>query len=174
MRDSSNKWFPITDKSIENIQDIDSFSSKELNQKVTEKCKEILSDLKNDEVGTEETVSIRISSLESEKQKGEQGTGGVKFIEMDSPYVAIHNHPSNETFSIRDLEVLWSERLCQSIVVVGNKGNIFVMNKNNSYDALGFFQHIMSEKLGLTKHKSRKDFMKEAEKYGLEYYEKTN
>ncbi len=48
------------------------------------------------------------------------------------------------------------------------------MEKTESYDALGFFQHIVSEKLGFTKYKSKLDFLKGAEKHGLKYHERTN
>ena len=128
----------------------------------------------NDELGTEATVSINLKNLTHEFRKGEKGEGGVKFIHMDSPYISIHNHPSGETFSVRDLEILHSDSNCNALLVVGNNGKIYIMQKQDTFDSTGFFEYIMKKKYGFSKYHTEYDFMKGAEKYGVKYYERTN
>lgn len=174
LKDASAEWIPITIQSINSIPNISEFKSIQLNELVrTESCN-LLRNLINDELGTEATVSINLKNLTHEFRKGEKGEGGVKFIHMDSPYISIHNHPSGETFSVRDLEILHSDSNCNALLVVGNNGKIYIMQKQDTFDSTGFFEYIMKKKYGFSKYHTEYDFMKGAEKYGVKYYERTN
>ena len=165
--DSSSKRIRITQKAIDSVPDVAAFSSDELNQLVTDKCREILADLKSDAVGTEETVSIKIISLESEKRKGGQGEGVVKGISFDEPYISIHNHPSGESFSGRDIDKFAYDKNHKAMCVVGNNGKIYVLQKQSAYNWVEFA--IKTFELQ-NKDNYAEKVLKGAEKYGFEYY----
>ena len=169
MKDSSDNLIKITQKNIDSIPECTAFSSKALNQKVTEKCKEILSDLKNDEVGTEETVSIKLSSLESEKQKGESGEGAVKVISFDEPFVSIHNHPSGETFSGRDIDKFAYDNNHVAMCVIGNNGKMYVLQKKSDYNWTKFAMESFDIQY---KEDYAEKVLNGAENYGFEYHKK--
>ena len=169
--DSSSKRIRITQKAIDSVPDVSAFSSDELNKLVTDKCREILTDLKSDAVGTEETVSIKLSSLESEKRKGGQGDGVVEGIVFDEPYITIHNHPSCKTFSGRDIDLFAYDSQLKAICIVGNDGRVFILHKTTEFNWT---------KYGIETFfiQGKKDYaesiLKEADKYGFKYYQKAN
>ena len=167
MKDSSDNLIKITQENIEAVPECTVFSSKELNQKVTEKCKEILSDLENDEIGTEETVSIKLSSLKSKKLKGEPGEGAVKVICFDEPFVSIHNHPSGETFSGRDIDKFAYDNNHSAMCVVGNNGKMYVLQKKPDYNWISFAMKSVDIQY---KEDYAEKVLNGAENYGFEYY----
>lgn len=167
--DSSSKRIRITQKAIDSVPDVTAFSSDELNQLVTDKCREILADLKSDAVGTEETVSIKISSLESEKRKGGQGDGVVKGISFDEPYVAIHNHPSGKTISQKDVRKYIKDDSCVGLVVVGNQGTVYTMTKSQDYNVINALVYFLSNR-GKVNDRALWEGLKE---YGIRYEEKS-
>lgn len=174
LRDNSTEWIQITTQSINSVPTISEFSTVQLNELVRKESCNLLRNLMNDELGTEATVSINLKDLTYKFRKGEKGEGGVKFIHIDAPYISIHNHPSGETFSVRDLEILHSDSKCKTLIVVGNNGKVYIMQKQDAFDSTGFFEHIMRKKYGFSKYNNEYDFMKGAEKYGVKYYERTN
>lgn len=166
-KDSSSNQVKITKRSIDSVSDITTFSSEELNRTVTEKCREVLNDLKNDAVGTEETVSIKVSSLKSEKRKGGQGEGTVQGIEFDEPYISIHNHPSGETFSGRDIDKFAYSTNHIAMCVVGNNGKVYILQKNTDFDWVSFAINSFDIQ---SKADYAENVLKGAEKYGFKYY----
>lgn len=167
--DSSGKRIRITQKAIDSVPDVTAFSSDELNQLVTDKCREILTDLKSDAVGTEETVSIKISSLESQKRKGGQGEGVVKGISFDEPYVSIHNHPSGKTISQKDVRKYIKDDSCIGLVVVGNQGSVYTMSKSKDYNMINALGYFLSNR-GKADDRALWKGLKE---YGIRYEEKS-
>ena len=92
--DSSGGFLPITQRAIDNIPKIDVFDDPKVNTTVHNVCREILTDLKKDKIGTEESISFDLKLTKRRKIKGEQGEGGVKISKLDTPYISVHNHPS--------------------------------------------------------------------------------
>ena len=172
--DSSGGFLPITQRAIDNIPKIDVFDDPKVNTTVHNVCREILTDLKKDKIGTEESISFDLKLTKRRKIKGEQGEGGVKISKLDTPYISVHNHPSGKTFSVKDLVGFHDDKNCRGIVVVGNNGKIFAMKKTSAFQSTGFFEYCMKRQYGFSSFKSEKDFMKGAEKYGIKYYERTN
>ena len=172
--DSSGGFLPITQSAIDNIPKIDVFDDPKVNTTVHNVCREILTDLKKDKIGTEESISFDLKLTKRRKIKGAQGEGGVKISKLDTPYISVHNHPSGKTFSVKDLVGFHDDKNCRGIVVVGNNGKIFAMKKTSAFQSTGFFEYCMKRQYGFFSFKSEKDFMKGAEKYGVKYYERTN
>ena len=125
--------------------------------------------MKNDKVGTEETVSIKLSSLESEKQKGELGEGAVKVISFDEPFVSIHNHPSGETFSGRDIDKFAYDDNHVAMCVIGNNGKMYVLQKKPDY---GWTKFAMESFDIQYKADYAEKVLNGAENYGFEYHKK--
>lgn len=172
LRDDGEFWHPITNQSIQSIPQITAFSSVEINATVQTQCKVLLSYLIQDDIGTEGTVSIRLRDLKSEKAKGMNGEGGVLPIRLNEPYISIHNHPSDETFSAKDLRLLCTSSHCKAIIAVGNSGkNVYIIKKTESFDSDGLFVYIADKVEGKITFDTQSEFLKGAEKYGIQYYE---
>jgi len=173
--DNSQNWYAITPDSIQSVPRFTEFSSPETNEAVYNGCVEVLTDMANQPIGTEEAVSLRISDLASEKNVGEPGEGSVEPPDMDEPYIAIHNHPSNETFSFNDVDVLGRRPNCMGIVVIGNDGHsAYSLIKDDSFDKDGFATYRALRFTGLLTFDSEDDFLKGAEAYGIRYTARTD
>ena len=168
-------WFPITEKSLQSIPNIDVFASERINKAVQKHCREILFDLKQDKIGTEETISMLLSDLTSKKHKGDQGGGAVRPIMLSNPYLAFHNHPSNTTMTAEDVRWMAIDSNCKAVIVIGNNGSsMFIAKQTDSFDRFGFFYYVKDKINGKTIFKSQTDFLKGAEQYGIKYFEFTN
>jgi len=77
--------------------------------------------LKGVELGTSHNVSI---SSFSKIIKG-----------IDSKYLIIHNHPSNLPFSPRDFSTFFSIHNIVILIVIGNRGSIYILEKTKPYNA---------------------------------------
>lgn len=170
LTDSDDFWHPITEQSIQSVPQVSAFSD-DLNTAVQDRCRELLSSLIEDEIGTEGTVSIRLHDLTAEIAKGASGEGGVKPIHLSEPYVSIHNHPSDETFSALDLRLLCIDDQCSAIIVVGNSGeNIFVLQKTDTFDPDGMMRYIRDRIDGAISDATLEGFVKGSEEYGTKYH----
>ena len=138
--DVNENLISITHDTIDSIPMINQFSTLELNQKVQNLCRELLHDLINAEVGTEESIGVSIDSDSTIKKLGETGAGGVEIPKMETPYVTIHNHPSGKTFSVKDFDEFAYDDKIKAVVVVGNNGKIYSMIKNEDFSPTGFFE----------------------------------
>lgn len=92
----------------------------------------------------------------------------------NEPFISIHNHPSGETISFGDIAIFQEQRQCKVMYVVGNNGNCYALIKTPKYNDMGFFELIMKRKLGFSSYSSEKEFLKECEKYGIKYIERTH
>lgn len=168
-KDSDSKQLKITKNAINSVPSVSAFESDELNKTVTDKCREILTDLQHDTVGTEETISINVETLKSKKQKGEAGAGTVEAIVLDEPYVSIHNHPSGKTFSQRDVKKFINDDKNTGLVVVGNQGSVYTMIKTSDFNFVGALRHIISNGGKM----DEKKIWEGMSKYGIRYEEKS-
>jgi len=180
--DSNVGLYPITRESIESVPQFTEFASPEINEAVHKACVEILEYLVNDQIGTEGTISLPISKvveynagklvMKDLKDKGESGDGGVRIIDLNEPYIAIHNHPSGATFSIKDLDCFGRLSNCKGIVVIGNNGkSTYSLIKNANYDSYGFSWLRAMKAVGL---KTESVFFEEVTDYGVYYTTRTN
>lgn len=182
LTDSSRNWHRITQESIDSVPRFDEFDSPEANEAVRKACIEILGDLISDNPRREETISLPVSKLDDYlhnrlnmddiKKKGGTGDGNgkVKIIDLREPYIAIHNHPSNETFSFNDVDKLGEYPNCMGIVVIGNNGQCaYSLTKTDSYDYIGFIKYRLGVDQSRIQYRAKDKNLEELKVYGLKY-----
>lgn len=170
LSDSDDYWHPITENAIQSVPRVSAFSD-DLNAVVQKQCRELLSSLIEDDIGTEGTVSISLQDFTTETAKGVSGEGGVKPIRLNKPYISIHNHPSDDTFSALDLRLLCIDEQCKAIIVVGNSGKtVFVLQKTESFDPDGMLRHIRARIDRGNPDETLEEFVKGCERYGTKYH----
>lgn len=89
---------------------------------------------------------------------------------LDTGYdnlIIIHNHPSNTIFSDRDINNFCKTQAVNTMIVVGNKGTIYVLQKLEEFDRDKLLR-IYSVKSIMNKHKSKRS---EILQYTLESYQ---
>ena len=91
----------------------------------------------------------------------------MKGISFDEPYISIHNHPSGETFSGRDIDKFAYDKNHSAMCVVGNNGKLFILRKTEKFNWVEFG-------LKTIDFQDSADYaqtvLKGADNYGLEYY----
>ena len=168
--DNSGKPIQITDEAITKVSKLNVFSD-ETNERIQEESKHILEIAKDLPLNTEVGYSLPLDLSNGKTQIGEPGEGAVAIPKLDVLYISIHNHPSNESFSIRDLDNFANDKNCIAMFVVGNNGKLFAMKKDDSIDNTGFFEYIMRRQFGFLPDVPEEEFLKGAVKYGYKYYE---
>lgn len=175
--DSSEEHITITEETINAVPKSDIFEDDEMNQRVHDMCKALLTECIDDPPFTERAYSIALSDLrngeaEPVKTKGEDGEGTVNIPSLDEPYISIHNHPSGETFSTIDIERFFNNKNAVIVVVVGNNGNVYTMSKDGSKaNTTSAYPYLKAYSMGYIKAESDADFYKGLMKYGIEYKE---
>lgn len=174
IKDSKDVFLPVTNNSYKLVSLLNVFND-ERDEKIVSSMKRVLDNVKNKEIGTESLAlfSLKDISLIDETISG-SADGSVKKINHNEPFISIHNHPSGETISFGDIAIFQEQRQCKVMYVVGNNGNCYALIKTPKYDDMGFFELIMKRKLGFSSYSSEKEFLKECEKYGIKYIERTH
>lgn len=149
------------------------FSDERINERVLHSAKTVLSEAMEHALGTEVGIIVPLNNNGDPSKPiiGAEGAHTVTIPKCTEPSITIHNHPSGETFSIRDLEKFHSDSYCFAMVVIGNNGNIFTLRKQETYRSVDFFEYLYHWKYGDLTNLSYSDFLKGAEKYGVKYYE---
>ena len=170
MVDGRGNWQAITPESMQAVPRFSEFETVGANEAVHKACVDVLKDMEHRPLGTEEAISVRLSDLSTEKTEGEPGEGTVVPIDLNEPYLAVHNHPSNETFSFADIDAFGMRANCVGIVAIGNNGaNAFTLLKSGDYDLLGFALFRAKVDKGYISFKSEDAFLKGLEAYGIHY-----
>lgn len=168
--DGNGEPILITDEAIASVPKLNVFSD-ETNERIQKESRHILETAKDLPLNSEVGYSLPLDLSNGKKKIGEPGEGTVAIPKLDVPYISIHNHPSGESFSVKDLDFFANDKHCKAIVVVGNNGKLFTMKKDDNVDNTGFFEYIMRRQFGFLPDLSEKEFLKGAEKYGYKYYE---
>lgn len=174
IRDSNNDFLPITEQSISRIGLLNVFND-ERDSKVAEAMRTMLNSVINKEPGTETTSIFSLDDMSLiNTLTSESADGSVQPLNHDKPFVSIHNHPSGETFSLRDIYVFQTQNNCKSMYVVGNNGNVYLLTKTPNYDSMGLYESIMKVRLGFSEYSNEEDFIKECEQHGIKYFKRTD
>lgn len=174
IKDSKDIFFPVTNKSYELVSLLNVFND-ERDEKVISSMKRVLDNVKNKEIGTESLALFSLNDISLiDETISNSADGSVKKINHNEPFISIHNHPSGETISFGDIAIFQEQRQCKVMYVVGNNGNCYALIKTPKYNDMGFFELIMKRKLGFSSYSSEKEFLKECEKYGIKYIERTH
>lgn len=81
-------------------------------------------------VGTENYVRYNISG---------------ELEEGNSSLILIHNHPSNHIFSDRDIFNFFKTKAVNTLIVVGNRGNIYFLQKLQKFDEYKMIEYYSKE-----------------------------
>ena len=165
-RDSGNGLLPP----IEKVPSLQYFSDDKLNQSITKAAQEIMDILQARPLGTEAAKVIHYNKPYTSKPMivGENGEMAVKIPQCKVPSVSIHNHPSGEHFSGRDIDRFVGDANQKVMCVIGNNGKWYVLEKASDFDYLKFAHDVLT----FSKADDYADLILQgAEKYGFRYYE---
>lgn len=147
INDSNSNYYTITDKAINSVPlvKVDGFTD-EQNYLLQEAHKQLLQKAKTEKLGVEMSAVYDMDMKQIGKTRTEHNVGRVGIDNPSEPYIGIHNHGSDETFSISDIEGFIRRNNMRMLTVVGSKGSIYILKKSDKCDIIVFFDHLSSEK----------------------------
>ena len=147
INDSNSNYYTITDKAINSVPlvKVDGFTD-EQNYLLQEAHKQLLQKAKTEKLGVEMSAVYDMNMKQIGKTRTEHNVGRVGIDNPSEPYIGIHNHGSDETFSISDIEGFIRRNNMRMLTVVGSKGSIYILKKSDKCNIIGFFDHLSSEK----------------------------
>lgn len=168
---------PVTMKSIERVK---ALPSSILDTAGQEKLQQAHKDLLQEVMSRGGTVEVaRCYDLNMEPLSdyvSQDDAGRVKIPDFDTPYIAIHNHPSGLTFSPNDVLKLAKRDNMIGLTAVGNGGQTYVLEKTSDIDTSALYKEIIRiEKQILTTPKDldkvniMRAFLKRVKEYGINY-----
>nr|DAX86300.1 MAG TPA: protein of unknown function DUF2466 [Caudoviricetes sp.] len=103
--------------------------------------------------------------------------GRVKIPDFDTPYIAIHNHPSGLTFSPSDVYRIADREYMMMLTDVGNDGSVYSVEKKSDINA-ALIKNAASkaaDDIGEEKSDTKAlslavSLIKKCGEYGIEYY----
>lgn len=170
LRDSISNIFPDP---VDKAPQLDYFDANGLNEQVKNAADLILENVKNHMLGTEFAyiISNEPPYTLSEPIVGEEGAMIIRIPRSESPSVTLHNHPSGETFSSKDIDRFVIDENARAMCVIGNNGNWYILEKNQNFSWYDF----QIETLNISDNDNFTELiLQEAEKYGFTYYQKIN
>ena len=169
---------PVTIKSIERVKVLPSRVLDEAGQiKLQQAHKDLLREVMNRggivEVARCYDMNIEpLSDYVSQDKKGR-----VKIPDFDTPYIAIHNHPSGLTFSPSDIYRIADREHMIMLTDVGNDGSIYSIEKKSNVNAalIKNAASKASDDIGEEKSDTKAlslavSLIKKCGEYGIEYY----
>lgn len=169
LKDSGDIIFPnIVDKAPK----LTYFEDNNLNTQIENTANSILEMAKNYKIGTEFAYVINAEPPYTIGQHiiGEEGSMSVKIPRCSDISITLHNHPSGETFSARDIDRFVIDEKAKAMCVIGNNGNWYILEKTDLFDWFTY-------QIGVLEISKKDNFaqiiLEGAEKYGFKYYKKT-
>ena len=147
INDSNSNYYTITDKAINSVPlvKVDGFTD-EQNYLLQEAHKQLLQKAKTEKLGVEMSAVYDMDMKQIGKTRTEHNVGRVGIDNPSEPYIGIHNHGSDETFSISDIEGFIRRNNMRMLTVVGNKGSLYIIQKSDNYDEIGFSSYLVKQK----------------------------
>jgi hypothetical protein len=178
LKSASVSYIPVTQSAIDNVPVIQpSGWSTEQAETLQAAHKELLRCAQNVPLGDEVGAALRMDGTEIQKITGQSGS--VSIPDYDAEYIAIHTHPDGLTFSGADIELFIMRDQLQILTAVGNDGSVYAIQKMENYAAADLvkaymeieneYPHMMDDPISYAL--SMASFLKEAEKYGIRYFE---
>lgn len=150
LKSDISNGFKVTRATIDSIPAIDLPGySAEVSKRIHEECKALLEIVMHEPVGTEAGIICDVNGIRRWSEIGPKGKGKISVPTVPYDHVFIHNHPSGEIFSHKDIEnfILKSEQ--NAIIALGNNGSIFAAVKTADYDGFVAFERFTSVQLTL-------------------------
>lgn len=141
--------------------------------------KQLLAQVSKKPLGTEaaECYTLDMQRL-SYISYGFPGGQRVKVPDFDQPYVVVHNHPNDATFSFGDIRQMLERENLRLMTVVGNNGAVYGLEKGTAFDleAAGSMLRSVKEQYPRWVEDPEehllavKEFLKGVESFGLHYF----
>lgn len=176
LSEANSEFLSVTDDSIQSVPCTKSaLLSSEANEELRESHRQLLRSVQDKPVGTE---AAEICNMDGKCLKIQMGTvGKVSVPTSDKPFIAVHNHPSGETFSLQDISFFAVDDQMKILTAVGNNGTVHLIEKAEDYDFSGLY-HLLQESMDkVPDFKSNPEkyvsfmetLLKEASKFGYKY-----
>ena len=176
-----NEDYPLIEITDEAIADVPvpriSSLSRKQNGLIAEQCRGVLEQLRYKEVGTEALITCDFDIDILGFAVGDDGSLSVSRWRESIPYISIHNHPSGLTFSTQDIRNFADDDNMLIMIVVGNDGSMYVLEKTTSFDKMALNAALVkirtidvSTAEGAAEYiRATENLLKEVPKYGLRY-----
>ena len=181
--DGELKHYAITDERINSIKPVKlSNLSEENNKKLTSACKELLSYVRNEQIGTEALMAFDMNMNEILRRIATENNGKVSLRDIgENNCIVIHNHPDGLIFSEKDLQVLYRKNNIHILGAVGNDGSIYFVEKTKDFDEYYFKEYMNEIRLNYLiemppeEHiKFIEEVLEGSEEYGIKFYTSKN
>ena len=138
--ESKSKSFikPITNETIENIPliQLTGFSIEDATA-LQNAHKTLLKEAQKHPLGTECSMILGLD-MEQIDDIFVGGVNGANIPFCSDYHIALHNHPSGETFSIGDMKKFADTENMQILTALGNNGKVYAISKTISFDSKKF------------------------------------
>lgn len=182
LKQMSDGTIPITQAAIDRIPNIRPTEWTESQADALQTAhRELLAFIKDEPAGEEAGFICDMRGAPIQKVKGTRGS--VTIPREEAEHIVLHNHPDGRMFSHPDLENFILRDGTVALSAVGNDGSVYLMVKQNSYDGFSAYQLYQRKKAILDEKIKARDevgyietiyeFLKEAEKCGIEFIERT-
>lgn len=143
LKSVNTKPMPITPSAIQRVPLVKTRAlDDEGNKSLRKAHRELLRSLQDAVPGTEAVAYYDMDMRPITAYKG--GMWGVPGSTIGNPHIVMHNHPSGETFSGRDIDTFLQAPDEVILTAVGNGGQLHVIERLEDYDTAGFM-HYMQE-----------------------------
>lgn len=182
LEDTRYKAIPVTDEAIQRVPQIRPQGwTTEQAERLQEAHRDLLRAVQSKPVGTEAGAVYTPDMRLIERRIGEDAAQTVSLPRYTVPHISIHNHPSGEIFSVRDLDSFFYSTDMIGMAVVGNRGNVYAVLKSAQYDGFGFgmeYSRITQELEKARKNRdidgyigTIRDMLRRASDFGLDFIE---
>lgn len=137
---------PITEESIQKVALVQPHGlSKVQAKQLQDAHKKLLHSVMGKPAGTEACALYSVDmSAEIDYRVGEEDGQSVSIPRCAIPHIAIHNHPDNNVFSLRDLVTFLQNDKMKGITAICNSGKVFSLSKAEDYDGFLFWRDLES------------------------------
>ena len=177
LKDTSSKGIPVTEEAIRRVPQIRPGGwSQEQAERLQEAHRDLLRAVQDKPVGTEAGAVYTLDMQLIDRQIGEDTAQQISLPRYAEPHVLIHNHPSGLMFSPGDINSFGLRFDTVIMTVVGNDGNIHLLQKTEQYNPAGFAMAFgkLLPKLSEAQSEAKyvaiiNDFLKGAQEYGVQF-----
>ncbi len=181
--DGELKHYAITDERINDIKPVKlSNLSEENNKKLTSAFKELLSYVRNEQIGTEALMAFDMNMNEILRRIATENNGKVSLRDIgENNCIVIHNHPDGLIFSESDLQSLYRINNICALGAIGNEGSTYFVEKTQDFDSYLFREYMDEIRLNYLIEMPPEEHIKFIEKvlegseeYGVKFYTSKN
>lgn len=139
LRDVNLDALPITQKSIQAIMPFEcELLDSAQQRKLQNEHRKLLVRAAGKPAGTEVGATFTISMQPLHQMTGKDAAAHIRIPDESKPYIAIHSHPSGNTFTHTDLQRFVERDNMKLLTAVGNNGRIYAVEKTDNFSDTSF------------------------------------